>query len=163
MPKHANSTTFRPGYQRSETSIEKQRQTLRQRFQETGRRPHNFWSEETRTKYRTTWLAKAYVCDACGETYAPTSNRQRWCRPCGPTKSARSRLMRYGISQPDWDRRVAAQGGVCAICRVVPPTVVDHCHDSLKIRGALCYSCNFKLAGLEAEHWIDKALDYLGW
>ena len=58
---------------------------------------------------------------------------------------------RYGITCTDYDRLLAAQGGQCAICRKPPRKNrlhVDHDHDSGKVRGLLCVSCNSKLEWL---------------
>lgn len=52
-------------------------------------------------------------------------------------------LARYGMRQDDWDARVIAQGGRCAICET--PTAdlhIDHCHQSGAVRGLLCPPCN---------------------
>ena len=73
---------------------------------------------------------------------------------------------RYSITPQDYDAMLAAQGGLCAICRQAPtksvPLCVDHCHNSKKVRGLLCSRCN---AGLG--HFLDrpalllKAANYL--
>jgi len=55
---------------------------------------------------------------------------------------------RFGISQEQYDRILAAQGGVCAICGGSGKSlrfrrlVVDHCHATGRIRGLLCSRCN---------------------
>ena len=52
---------------------------------------------------------------------------------------------RFGLSQEDYDRMFAFQGGVCAICGSPPngrALAVDHGHDSGSIRSLLCSSCN---------------------
>ncbi|MEV0621484.1 endonuclease domain-containing protein [Nonomuraea sp. NPDC050404] len=49
---------------------------------------------------------------------------------------------RYGITEEDFARMLAQQGGLCAICQVVPGTFVDHCHRSGQVRGILCFNCN---------------------
>jgi hypothetical protein len=53
---------------------------------------------------------------------------------------------RYGITLDDYQRMHARQQGECAICErhetSVGPLVVDHDHDSGKVRGLLCHSCN---------------------
>lgn len=59
----------------------------------------------------------------------------------------------YGITQADFEAMCAAQGGKCAACetpfagtgklRTAP--VVDHCHDTTRIRGVLCNRCNTTL------------------
>ncbi|WP_158088591.1 endonuclease domain-containing protein [Thermoactinospora rubra] len=49
---------------------------------------------------------------------------------------------RYGITEDDFQRMLAQQGGLCAICRDVEATHVDHCHDTGQVRGLLCFNCN---------------------
>ena len=55
---------------------------------------------------------------------------------------------RYGITVEDYDQMLADQDGRCAICGTDEPGsgnvkwAVDHCHDSLKVRGLLCTTCN---------------------
>ena len=50
MPQHANKTSFKPGHNRSEQSIKKQRETLKSR----GSHPTNPWTPEIRERYRKT-------------------------------------------------------------------------------------------------------------
>lgn len=59
---------------------------------------------------------------------------------------------KYGIVVADYDRMLAAQGGVCKICLTsewVETTGrafhVDHCHQTGRIRGLLCQACNTSL------------------
>jgi hypothetical protein len=68
---------------------------------------------------------------------------------------------KYGMTQTDWDAMYAAQGGVCAICKV-PGRVgkhgklaVDHCHNTGRIRGLLCTPCNISIGilGETPEQW----------
>lgn len=54
----------------------------------------------------------------------------------------------YGITQAQYNSLLEAQGGACRICGSSEeaargaPLVVDHCHDSMRIRGLLCTPCN---------------------
>src|SRR5882757_6258187 len=56
---------------------------------------------------------------------------------------------RLGITEQQWAEMFESQKGVCAICSNPQPLkhrkkflAVDHCHESGKIRGLLCSSCN---------------------
>lgn len=55
----------------------------------------------------------------------------------------------YGMTLAEYDAMCASQLGVCAICGNGPSMVgnntklvVDHCHNSKRIRGLLCDRCN---------------------
>lgn len=76
-----------------------------------------------------------------------------YCKPChnarGQATLARvggSRTYhlkrRYGITAADADAMLAAQGGLCAICRTAAAAHVDHDHLTGKVRGLLCFNCN---------------------
>ena len=53
---------------------------------------------------------------------------------------------KYGLTHEAYDRCLAEQGGVCAICRKACQMhhrlSVDHDHDTGRVRGLLCHSCN---------------------
>lgn len=59
-------------------------------------------------------------------------------------------MRKYGITVDQFDVMLAAQGGVCRICRSGDPRGVgsfhvDHDHDTGVIRGLLCSDCNLGL------------------
>lgn len=69
------------------------------------------------------------------------------------TRHARELRETYGITVEDYDRMLAEQNGVCAICRQDEPTAhgrtgtrfrlsVDHDHETGRVRGLLCQKCN---------------------
>lgn len=81
----------------------------------------------------------------------------------------------YGITEEEYDRLLAEQGGVCAICGE-PETVdavnqhgttlsrlcVDHNHETGQIRGLLCRRCNLGLGHLgEDVARLRSAITYL--
>lgn len=62
-------------------------------------------------------------------------------------------LARYKITAKQYDTLLANQNGVCAICsktcRSGKRLAVDHCHETEKVRGLLCCSCNVHLGWFE--------------
>lgn len=50
---------------------------------------------------------------------------------------------KYGISLETYKKESELRGNCCDICdKEVPSLHVDHCHQTKKIRGYLCGSCN---------------------
>jgi hypothetical protein len=59
-------------------------------------------------------------------------------------------LDKFGITSEEYDYLLAAQSGVCAICKNPPKKgkyAVDHDHKTGILRGILCMWCNHKLLG----------------
>lgn len=82
------------------------------------------------------------------------------------------RFRKYGLYPDDYDRMLEEQDGVCAICKTLPPRragptkvailVVDHDHDTNKVRGLLCTGCNQGIGNfLENEDSLQSAVAYL--
>ena len=76
-------------------------------------------------------------------------------------------LNRYGISQRDYETMLAAQGGVCAICKNPERAKkgyfsVDHSHLTNEVRGLLCLNCNTLLGKAKDNPAIlESAVNYL--
>ncbi|MFF8728500.1 endonuclease VII domain-containing protein [Streptomyces sp. NPDC015171] len=51
----------------------------------------------------------------------------------------------YGLTRAERDGPVASRGGVRCICPAAPAAHVDHCHETGRVRGVLCFSCNAAL------------------
>jgi hypothetical protein len=54
---------------------------------------------------------------------------------------------KFGMSLEEYDARLSAQGGACAICSTTDPApwdyfVVDHDHSTGEVRALLCHACN---------------------
>src|SRR5262249_538961 len=73
------------------------------------------------------------------------------CEVCASRAFARRKSLErnYSLSYLGYLDRMARQHGCCAICHRGPFKVlqVDHCHDTLRVRGLLCGRCN-KALGL---------------
>ena len=57
----------------------------------------------------------------------------------------RNRLKRYGMTQEEYNSTFESQNGRCAICQTIidnDTCKIDHNHDTGKVRGILCASCN---------------------
>ncbi|WP_416976619.1 endonuclease VII domain-containing protein [Streptomyces sp. T028] len=69
-----------------------------------------------------------------------------YCRECRAERNRISYFQRkYGLSPAELDAMVAEQHGVCCICLAAPAEHVDHCHETGRVRGVLCFSCNAAL------------------
>jgi hypothetical protein len=103
---------------------------------------------------------KVGICAGCGPdspvVWRHSNGRSYWICRRGPSwlggqatpESRRAYAIpsKYGISVAEYDALLAKQGGICAICSRTCSTgrrlSVDHEHDSGRIRGLLCNSCN---------------------
>jgi hypothetical protein len=73
---------------------------------------------------------------------------------------------RYGLDIATYDALAASQNNVCAICGQPPRgkmqrLSVDHDHDSGKVRGLLCITCNRTIGYLDNPEWRSAADRYL--
>ena len=91
--------------------------------------------------------SKPSICKTCS-----TARTRAWAE-ANPDEWERHRRksylkQKYGITPERYDDMLAAQGGVCAVCGTPPEDPrgyrmhVDHCHDTGRVRGILCGSCN---------------------
>jgi len=79
-----------------------------------------------------------------------------------PRKPKRAKQL--GITDAEYERLLAAQGGHCALCANTPKTRrlhVDHDHRTGEVRGLLCYVCNKYLPATRTASWHLRAADYL--
>ena len=95
---------------------------------------------------------------------------QEGCRPC---MYAETQLKKVD----GWENVVkitnAKQNGVCAICKRPEKTIdrkqnkfrrlaVDHCHNTDKIRGLLCFECNTGIGKFKDNpQLIERAAEYI--
>jgi len=55
----------------------------------------------------------------------------------------------YGITLDDFNRISNEQNNKCKICRKETKLFVDHCHNTNKVRGLICITCNTTLGHYE--------------
>jgi hypothetical protein len=78
------------------------------------------------------------------------------------------RRLRYGIEPEEYQRLMALQRGVCAICHeantpngeIPRMLAVDHDHVTGEVRGLLCHGCNYLVGTVESDRG-KRALRYL--
>jgi len=76
-------------------------------------------------------------------------------------------LRKYGLDVEKYNIMVDGQGGKCAICdNSNDSLVVDHCHETGKVRSLLCNKCNILLGMIESgfkrnENILNLSLEYL--
>jgi hypothetical protein len=117
---------------------------------------------------------RAYRASECKQCAVRRVNNWTKKNPAKRRASLRRHWLKskYGLSQAEYDSKLAAQGGVCAICGEteikkyrdgVPHRLsVDHDHQTKKIRHLLCQRCNTMLgASRDSPNLLRKAADYL--
>lgn len=70
----------------------------------------------------------------------------------------------YGLTEKEYENIASSQGGACAICRGVSKKTlaVDHDHKTGKVRGLLCWKCNYALGLLtDNAEFLGRAIIYL--
>lgn len=69
----------------------------------------------------------------------------------------------YGMTVEQYEKMFANQNGKCKICLDEHEVLhVDHCHDSLAVRGLLCMNCNRSLGMMKDNPKVlRRAADYL--
>ncbi|MFH8612816.1 endonuclease VII domain-containing protein [Streptomyces sp. NPDC018029] len=66
-----------------------------------------------------------------------------YCKVCRADRNQQSYFKRkYGLTMAERDLLIASQKGLCVICLSAPAVHVDHCHETGKVRGVLCFNCN---------------------
>jgi hypothetical protein len=110
---------------------------------------------------------------------------QYWCISCRrmynkkqpPGSWRRQNLRRFGITPQQYDRMLANQNGVCAVCHrpetcrnnwskngEIRPLHVDHDHKTGEIRALLCNHCNTTLGSMNEDPERIRALaEYAEW
>jgi hypothetical protein len=103
-------------------------------------------------------------CNRC-ESYKDAAGfTTSYCKVCHEDYHRDYRYQRqYGITLAEYELMLELQGGGCAICGSIPKLPkgkrstssasarrlhVDHDHKTGKVRGLLCWTCNYRLIGV---------------
>jgi hypothetical protein len=112
------------------------------------------------------------ISDGCNNKTTITSSYGRpkynsRCRKC------KDNLSKYKMTTPERDKLLETQNNECKICKhtisftgVVgvngDSAVVDHCHNTGKVRGILCNTCNVGLGKFKDDKvLLEKAMKYI--
>ncbi|MFF3502733.1 endonuclease VII domain-containing protein [Streptomyces sp. NPDC003247] len=80
------------------------------------------------------------------------SSSDGWSSYCRVCRAERNRISyfkrKYGLTPTERDTMIASQMGLCVICLKAPAVHVDHCHETGKVRGVLCFNCNSAIGKL---------------
>ncbi len=114
-----------------------------------------------------------WICNKCGKRFPFTNEYyyegrgNKWglskrCKECG-RRASRDFILRnsMGISLSEYEDLMNGQEG-CQICGNPERLVLDHCHDTGKLRGIICDRCNQGIGMLgDCADYLEKALSYL--
>ena len=90
------------------------------------------------------------------------------------SRTAENRFKKYGITLEEYLSLHKEQQGLCAICGKAESSqiksgkqkslAVDHCHETGKVRGLLCFKCNSALGKFNDDpDLLRKAIIYIGY
>lgn len=69
---------------------------------------------------------------------------------------------KYGITEAERQEMISSQMGICTICLAAPAVHVDHCHETGRVRGVLCFNCNSAIGKLgDDPDTLRRAIAYL--
>lgn len=71
-------------------------------------------------------------------------------------------MRQYGLTVEQYDIMLVAQSGRCNVCTIpmLKPNV-DHCHETGRVRGLLCWSCNIAIGYLKTPDNCRSAATHL--
>ena len=128
----------------------------------------NFYNDKSRSD------GFAYQCKKCQNSAHGEQDRSEYLtgyyKNNKPKASASTRArhlkVKYGITPEKYAELLFLQGGVCTICKgpgkAYKKLCVDHNHETGKIRGLLCNTCNAGLGQFSDNiELLQLAIDYL--
>ena len=131
--------------------------------------------------FQTKKFGKIYCCHRCkikanGDTYysrntekvrRKTSEYQRNHPEMRNKKNLKHTLKKFNLTIDDYNKMFKEQDGRCGCCgkhqsELEKRLHIDHCHDTDKVRGLLCWECNASIGKLgDNLDGVLKAVSYL--
>lgn len=106
------------------------------------------YAREWRNQREDAPVAEGRVCSRCKEwKTAEEFSRARYTKSglfstCKDCTSVAHIERKYGLGRGGHKRLLELQDGHCAACPATDDLHVDHCHDTMNVRGILCGRCN---------------------
>ena len=121
------------------------------------------------SSFRKKSVAHRFCTNKCKERWESSHVKGPYAKTPKQQRNYKSRMLRrFGMTLPEYDSLVVAQGGRCAICLKESPGsrynrfAVDHDHKTGKVRGLLCRACNTGLGFFEDDQkLLMSAMRYL--
>jgi hypothetical protein len=112
------------------------------------------------------------LCRRCGEVKphagwdrnsSASDGLSTRCKACRAIEGREGHLKRqYGITVAERDAMIESQMRICSICLTHPAVHVDHCHETGRVRGVLCFNCNSGIGKLgDDPDTLRRAIAYL--
>ncbi len=101
--------------------------------------------------YRTT-----RICKYCNKEFSARLRRY-YCDDCVITNKL---MQKYGITELEYNDMLARSNGLCELCLKRSVSVIDHDHETKKVRGLLCRSCNYALSFFDDKELHSKMYIY---
>jgi len=159
-------------YQANKERISQRKKAYNETNKEKARQRHKAWYEANKEQVKQ--QSRAYRQTNREKVNAYQHNnlerfrerRREWDKNHPEVKRAYWITHNYNITIDEWNGLYERQKGLCAICSEVliigRKTVVDHCHDTNKVRGILCRKCNTGIGMLsDNPDTVLRAYEYL--
>lgn len=102
-------------------------------------------------------MSALQMCPKCREFLpstafvSATGKVRKNCTTCQLLLDLHYNLSKYGLTIPQYEAMVTEQEGKCKICRrtvdqLGERLLIDHCHNTGKVRGLICRDCSTGLA-----------------
>lgn len=105
-------------------------------------------------------------CKGCGEMFEKDAWNRQLCLTCAPTQAWSQTFYRYGITKPQFDKKLDEQNYLCGLCGKPLPADpkemrIDHCHEQGHVRDILHNKCNIGLHYIEDSEFVGLAVKYI--